>query len=472
MNDPNGLIYADGKYHLFYQYYPDELVWGPMHWGHAISTDLISWTHQPIALKPDEKGMIFSGSIVANKSVDGTDSHWTAFFTHHDRQLFEIDPGEHESQSIATSADNGLTWNKYTGNPVIANPGGKKDFRDPSVFWHEATQSWIMTLSVGHQAWFYGSPDLKNWTHLSSFEFDDRSATKLWECVSLFPITCRQTGCEVWILIQSQTTNGPQGGSGTQYFVGHFDGKTFEINPAFETLRRINGPQWVDCGPDNYAGIIWANAPLPAHQKLFIGWMSNWAYALEVPATDWRGMMTVPRVLEIRPWHNTYQLVWSFPDNFDDLHTKPESFSLNISENAHLPLGGVSASRGRLFLEISDLTDSAIILELHNTDETISVQIDPVTSTLSLDRSGVKAHSFHEAFTRVNAPVPIEIVNGMIELDIILDQYSMEIIFGSGDTVVTMIYFPEEPFDQIRFINSGESPVNVTGKSMAFNLST
>lgn len=240
MNDPNGMVYYEGEYHLFYQYYPEGIVWGPMHWGHAISTDLIHWEHLPIALYPDEHGLIFSGSAVIdwnNTSGFGKDDQpaMVAIYSYHD--LAKEQAGledDFQTQGIAYSIDKGRTWTKYKGNPVLGNPG-IRDFRDPKVIWHEDSQQWVMALAVLDHLMIYGSPNLKEWSLLSEFGKDLGSHDGVWECPDLFPLK-DETGKEHWVLILNMNPGNPNGGSGTQYFIGDFDGKEFKVNEDFMKL--------------------------------------------------------------------------------------------------------------------------------------------------------------------------------------------------------------------------------------------
>ncbi len=237
MNDPNGLVFFEGEYHLFYQYYPDSTVWGPMHWGHAVSTDLVHWQHLPIALYPDSLGYIFSGSAVVdwnNTSGFGKDGKppLIAIFTYHDMEGDKAGRIDFQYQAIAYSNDNGRTWTKYEGNPVVPNPG-LRDFRDPKVIWHEESQSWIMAVAAWDHLELYGSPDLKNWQKLSEFGKEWGTHAGVWECPDLFPAKVEGSDEIRWVLIQNINPGAWQGGSGTQYFVGHFDGKSFRVDPEF-----------------------------------------------------------------------------------------------------------------------------------------------------------------------------------------------------------------------------------------------
>ena len=230
MNDPNGMFYYNGYYHLFYQYYPDSNVWGPMHWGHAISTDLITWTEKPIALYPDEKGYIFSGSAVVDvKNTSGFGSlenpPMVAMFTYHDMKKEKAGETNYQSQGIAYSLNEGLTWTKYEANPVIKTPN-IKDFRDPKMTWDAIHQQWIMVLAAGYKTMFYSSKNLKEWELLSDFGKDIGAHGGVWECPDFFPILVEGTDDYKWVMLLSINPGGPNGGSATQYFVGDFDGKT------------------------------------------------------------------------------------------------------------------------------------------------------------------------------------------------------------------------------------------------------
>ncbi|WP_316934346.1 glycoside hydrolase family 32 protein [Hymenobacter sp. AT01-02] len=288
MNDPNGMVYLNGTYHLFFQHYPEGMTWGPMHWGHATSKDLVSWKEEAIALFPDKLGMIFSGSAVVdeNNTAGFGKNALVAIFTHHNADEEKKKTNKHQYQSLAYSLDEGKTWKKYEGNPVLPNPG-IQDFRDPKVSWNVVAKQWVMTLATKDRITFYGSPNLKSWTKLSEFGEKLGAHGGVWECPDLFPLVLN--GKTHWVLLVSINPGGPNGGSATQYFVGQFDGKTF--TPTTTTQK------WVDWGKDNYAGVTWNNT---GARKLFLGWMSNWEYANEVPTSPWRSAMTTPRDLALR----------------------------------------------------------------------------------------------------------------------------------------------------------------------------
>jgi sucrose-6-phosphate hydrolase SacC (GH32 family) len=269
MNDPNGLVWHKGEYHLFFQHNPQGTQWGHMSWGHAVSKDLLTWEELPVAIAEDDDGAIFSGSAVS----DGDEL--IAIYTRH--------TDTNQSQCIARSMDNGRSFTKYEYNPVLDEK--KKDFRDPKVFKYK--DHWIMCVAQphDHQISFYSSPNLINWKHLSDFG-PAAAQGGVWECPDLFPLSI--DGEEVWVLIVSLSPGGLHG-SGTQYFIGHFDGAAFV--PRYPT----DVPRWLDYGKDNYAGVTFNNEP--NGKRFFIGWMANWDDVKNHPATSWSTQMTIPREL-------------------------------------------------------------------------------------------------------------------------------------------------------------------------------
>ncbi|MGB5647909.1 MAG: glycoside hydrolase family 32 protein, partial [Muriicola sp.] len=246
MNDPNGLLYNQGIYHLFYQYYPDDIVWGPMHWGHATSTDMLHWENKPIALYPDENGLIFSGSAVLD--VDNTSGLGTsenppivAIFTYHDMEKEKAGRIDFQTQGVAYSLDNGESFSMYEGNPVLLNTEFR-DFRDPKVFWDEKTEQWIMTLVAGDHLRLYRSDNLLEWAYMSRFGEKQGAHGGVWECPDLFELQVEGTEERKWVLLISINPGAPNGGSGTQYFIGDFDGISFSSDQKEE--------KWLDWGTD------------------------------------------------------------------------------------------------------------------------------------------------------------------------------------------------------------------------------
>lgn len=292
INDPNGLVYVDGVWHLFYQHNPGDIVWGDIHWGHATSTDLVSWEHHDAAIRPSPVfGVVASGCAVMDHDNtsglgDGTTPPVVALFSH-------FPPNEApQIQSLAWSGDRGATFTEWRANPIIDNPG-IKDFRDPKVIRHEDTGRWLMVLAAGDHVQLYTSTDLLSWDKLQEWGQEHGSHVGIWECPDLFPMTVSGTGETVWVLLVSVNDGAPCGGSGTQVFLGSVTEAGFS--------RRAGTPadqiDWLEHGPDSYAGVTFSDAP--AGRRVLLAWMSNWAYADKVPATHWRGSMTAPRDLRV-----------------------------------------------------------------------------------------------------------------------------------------------------------------------------
>jgi fructan beta-fructosidase len=298
INDPNGLVYVDGEYHLFYQYNPYGDQWGHMSWGHAVGTDLLHWQELPVAIPEDTKYMIFSGSVVVDRNnssgfgVKGQ-APLVAIYTGH------LQPdGGLQNQQLAYSNDRGRSWTKYAGNPVLDL--GLKNFRDPKVFWYEPGQKWVMAavLSDRHQVTLYESRNLKQWTHLSDFG-PAGAASGVWECPDLFPLNVSGASAGKWVLKVDVFEGHVAGGSGGQYFVGDFDGKTFRRDDR-GNASDDSAAQWLDYGADFYAAASWSNLPASDGRLLWIGWMNDHHYAQYTPTSPWRGSMTMVRELALR----------------------------------------------------------------------------------------------------------------------------------------------------------------------------
>ena len=328
VNDPNGMVYNKGVYHLFYQHHPYSSVWGPMHWGHATSRDLINWKHEPIAIYPDSLGTIFSGSAVVDKNnTSGLGKNGqvplVAIFTQHSMEGEKAGRNDYQNQSIAYSNDDGKTWIKYEGNPVLKNPG-ITDFRDPKVMWYEPQKKWIMTLATKDCITFYSSKNLKSWVKESEFGATIGAHGGVWECPDLF--TLDNNGKKVWALIVSINPGGPNKGSATQYFIGDFDGNKF--------VPQTTDVKWIDYGPDNYAGITWSNT---GSRKIFLGWMSKWMYANAVPTETWKNAMTIPRELKLKQVGNNLLIASEPVAELTKIQTKPITIS-NINVNNSIDL--------------------------------------------------------------------------------------------------------------------------------------
>lgn len=282
INDPNGLIRRGDTWHLFFQYDPDSTTHGPMHWGHATSTDLLHWQEHPIALYPDELGTCFSGSAIETPAGETK-----LFFTAHRK----IDGRDFQVQCLAHADPAVMAFTRDPANPVLPNPG-LVAFRDPKVIWHAPTNRWIMLVTVGQSIGFYGSDDLTHWTALSTFgEGEGRHSEGPWECPDLVPLTAPD-GTTRWVLIVGVNPGSYASGSGTQYFVGDFDGTRFvNANPPQTEL-------WLDHGRDYYAAQTFFDTR-PAGGPLAIAWASNWEYARQTPTVAFRGSMSLPRELRL-----------------------------------------------------------------------------------------------------------------------------------------------------------------------------
>jgi fructan beta-fructosidase len=465
MNDPNGLVYVGGEYHLFYQHYPDSTVWGPMHWGHAVSRQLTDWQHLPIALYPDSLGLIFSGSAVvdwANTSGFGRNGRppLVAIFTHHDMAGERSGRNDFQYQSIAYSLDNGRTWVKYAGNPVIGNPTSIRDFRDPKVLWHPESKQWVMALATGDHLRLYGSPNLREWQFLSEFGRELGEHGGVWECPDLFPIRVEGSADTKWVLLQNLNPGGPNGGSGVQYFVGHFDGKKFEVDPTFLPDVRGGKAVWLDHGRDNYAGVTWSDVPAADGRRIFIGWMSNWDYAQVVPTQRWRSALTLPRTLTLHRTASGYRLFSKPVREVDDLFEKKSTYqivyqalsdqTLDLSA-AKPPLMAARISFD-LLIDEGQKTDFSVVLANAQGQE-MRMGYDAAMRQWYTDRSRAGQSGFSPKFAPPRRTVaPRVATERVLHADIYLDRASCEVFADGGASVLTDIFFPDAPYTQLRLV--------------------
>lgn len=459
MNDPNGMVYHQGEYHLFYQYYPDSTVWGPMHWGHAVSTDLIHWTHLPIALYPDSLGYIFSGGAVIdenNTSGFGTPSSppMVAFFTYHNPQIAEAKGIDVESQALAYSLDNGRSWTKYAGNPVIKNPG-IRDFRDPNVIWHEQSQKWILALAASDRLFIYNSPNLKDWEKVSEFGANSGNHDGVWECPDLFPLQIGDK--EKWVLLQNINPGHPHGGSGTQYFIGDFDGKVFKNdNPEDVTL-------WLDYGKDNYAGVTWANAPDKPGQRTFIGWMSNWQYAQQVPTYPWRSAMTLPRLLQLVESEKGYRLASIPIPTVTKIRKEAVAFSKGVHKEDLSLMDNVKNRNGlyEVQIEFEKPKTGELKIEVYNSiGDVLFVGYNADQNEYFVDRLTAGDSEFSTEFAGRHV-APCFYSPETIKMHLFFDVASVELFADDGKTTMTEIFFPNEPYTDITVNASEEDPVTM-----------
>lgn len=408
MNDPNGLVWHNGLFHAFYQHNPADIAWGPMHWGHAVSIDLLHWEHRPIALAPDALGAIFSGSAVVDVAASAGFGAGAivASFTHHQAT------GD-EYQSLAFSTDNGLTWEKYSGNPVLRPPPGAPDFRDPKIFWCAARARWVMLLAVGREIWFYDSADLRSWQPLSTFSADIGAAGAVWETPDMFELPIEGSDKMAWVLTIGIADGAPAGGSGTAYVVGQFDGRTFApTQPA----------SWADWGPDFYAPQSWFGDPLG--RTVWIGWVYNWVHPPPATGSQWRGQMSVPRQLSLvgraegiglRQWPVTEAIKWD----------QAAVIMLSESGGAEVP----SVALDLVLLSPEETRGMVLTLE-RGPGSGARIGYDGKSGTLTLSRQ--VGGGTWEAVGKVSVGLP-----GRLELRVLVDVASVEVFVCRGLHVMT-----------------------------------
>ena len=407
MNDPNGMFYKDGVWHLYYQYNPYGSQWENMTWGHSTSRDLIHWEAQPLAIEADWLGSIFSGSCVTNGD------EVVAMYT---------SAGHHQTQSIAFSKDGGRTFTKYAGNPVLTT-SDVADFRDPRPFWNEDIKAWNLILAAGQEMRIYSSKDLKDWKYESSFGKEYGNHGGVWECPDLFKIDGN------WVLICNINPGGPFGGSATQYFVGQFDGHKFTC----ESMPKVT--KWLDYGKDHYATVSFYNAPENRH--VVLAWMSNWQYANQVPTKQFRSANSIPRDLGLfRCGEETYVSV--------------------VPSKEMLALRGAKVKKPTETCEILVDTKNNTEIVLSNTKgEQVVMKYDAAKQTFSMDRVNSGDVSFSEAFPAVTEAPTFGTIK---QLRIFIDRCSIEAFDAEGKMAMTNLVFPSEPYNNIK-VKGGKATI-------------
>lgn len=608
MNDPNGMFYYEGEYHLFYQYNPFGDKWGHMSWGHAVSPDMVHWTHLPVALYEENDIMIFSGSAV----VDWNNT--SGFGKNGKPPLVAIYTGHYtkkplQNQQIAYSNDRGRTWTKYEGNPVLDI--GEKDFRDPKVMWHEGTKRWIMTVAwpTERKVRFYSSPNLKDWTHLSDFG-PAGSVKGIWECPDLFPLSAKRND-KRWVLIVNVGSGSPAGGSGCQYFVGHFDGKSFTLDPSYpepqkefvpegkvisdfedgygdwekigeafadapargtlanqqavdgfrglglvntyhrgdQTRGKLVSPEfeithkhlsfligggrhpgrtgicllvdgrtvriatgddaerlswkswnvsefhgrkarieifdqetggwghinvdhivladqparpaeeralWADFGPDFYAAVSWSDIPKRDGRRLWLGWMSYWPYANDVPTSPWRSAMSIPRELTLRKTSEGLRMFQEPVKELEKLRTKKfQEKNATIPElNEWLREKQIAGPLWEMEVEFEGQKNDDLALEIFGApNQGTIVRYDPGRAVVSVDRRQSGKTEFHSAFPG-NYEAPVHGIDGKRVLRLFLDTSSVEVFANDGESVISALVLPTETKQAIQVTSS------------------
>ena len=406
MNDPNGMFYKDGVWHLYFQYNPYGSQWENMTWGHSTSRDLIHWEAQPLAIEADWLGAIFSGSCVTN----GNDV--VAFYT---------SAGQHQAQSMAVSKDGGKTFEKFSGNPVLTS--NVPDFRDPKAFWNEDAKIWNLILAAGQEMRIYSSRDLKEWKYESSFGSEYGNHGGVWECPDLFKINNK------WVLLCNINPGGPFGGSATQYFVGNFDGHKFTC----ESMPKVT--KWMDYGKDHYATVSFYNAP--ENRRVVLAWMSNWQYANEVPTKQFRSANSIPRDLGI----------FTFGE---------ETYVSVVPSKEMLAVRGAKAKKPTEACEIVvDMKSSADITLSNAMGEQVVMRYDAQKQTFSMDRMKSGDASFSEAFPVVTtAPT----YGSIRQLRLFIDKCSIEAFDADGKMAMTNLVFPSVPYDNVK-VKGGKATI-------------
>ena len=421
MNDPNGMFYKDGVYHLYYQWNPYGSMWENMTWGHSTSKDLIHWESQPTAIEPDALGSVFSGSCVVDKKNDQV----VAFYT---------SAGTSQLQSMAVSKDNGITFEKYAGNPVLVST--EEDFRDPKAFWNPDIQKWNLILAVGQEMRIYSSDNLKDWTYESSFGRSIEALSQnvdeygchdgVWECPDLMKLPVRGTDKQKWMLICNINPGGPFGGSATQYFIGSFDGHKFTCEHR--------DTRWMDYGKDHYATVTFDNAP--DGRKIALAWMSNWQYANQVPTKQFRSANSVPRDLDL----------------FE--HNGQTYCGVTPSKELDALRGKVVSKLPQTCEIVVDIKGSTEILLSNSQGEQVVMKYDAAQQTFSMDRTRSYA-SFSEAFPiKTVAPTYGDIK----QLRIFIDKCSIEAFDAEGKMAMTNLVFPNEPYNNIK-VTGGKATI-------------
>lgn len=439
MNDPNGMFYKDGVYHLYFQYNPYGSVWGNMHWGHSTSTDLMHWNFEGCAIVPDAWGAIFSGSCVVdhnNTAGFGKDAV-IAFYTSAKASPW----GDVQSQSMAYSLDNGKTFTKYEGNPILTS--SERDFRDPKVFWYAPGKHWVMMLAVGQHMEIYSSANLKEWKKESEFGAMQGAHGGVWECPDLVEIPVEGTREKKWVLICNLNPGGPFGGSAAQYFVGSFDGKKFVNESPTQT-------KWMDWGKDNYATVTWNNAP--DGRCIALGWMSNWQYANNVPTRQYRSANTLARDLTL--YREGQELYLKSTPSVEVKKARGKKVSIpsfRVSEKheiVNLFEDNQGAYEVEILIQNAGASKIAFCL-LNDKGEKVSMYYDLNRKQFVMDRSESGTVDFSKDFPAVTvAPANVD---KELTLRLFVDRSSIEAFGEDGKFVMTNLVFPSQPYVKMCF---------------------
>lgn len=439
MNDPNGMFYKDGVYHLYYQFNPYGSTWGNMHWGHSTSTDLVSWKHEDIALAPDAWGSIFSGSCVVDH--DNTAGFGAGAVIAIYTSAKPTPWGDCQTQSLAYSLDNGYTFTKYAHNPVLTST--ERDFRDPKVFWYAPDKHWVMLLAVGQEMEIHTSADLKEWKKESTFGAKQGAHGGVWECPDLVELLVEGTGRKRWVLICNLNPGGPFGGSAAQYFVGSFDGKTF-VNESPAVTK------WLDWGKDNYATVTWSDAP--QERCIALGWMSNWQYQAILPTKQYRGENTIARDLTLYDQGGELYLKSSPSHEIKKIRKEKVSMhSFNVSDTYEIAeLLKDNSGTYELEMTIKNISAGKVKFCLSNEKgNKVDMYYDMKRKLFVMDRSLSGKVDFSKEFPAVTVAPIAETKE--IQIRLFVDKSSIEAFGEEGKFVMTNLVFPDAPYNRISF---------------------
>lgn len=450
LNDPNGLIFANDQWHLFYQYYPMDNVWGPMHWGHAVSDNLVDWTHCPIALAPDESGNIFSGSGIIDKDncsglfEQASDNNLVVFYT---ASLAREKGDDLQSQSLAYSSDGGIRWTKYAHNPVIANPD-LDCYRDPKVIWIEESKHWILLITHGQSIGFYKSTNLTSWEQVSEFgEKDGLHSEGPWECPDMFPLIA-EDGTSKWVLVVGIGDGCAAPGSGTQYFVGEFDGEKFINDNAPDTIL------YLDNGRDYYATQSWFNAP--DNKRIGISWMSNWRYARDTETKTYRSIMSLPKEYSlVKNSAGQYVVAQKFAEQINDkfnaasLISEDNFTSIEITNPVYRLSGELSLIEGKkIDITLFNEQRAQIAITYKEGELIVSSYRDYLGS------NEVMLNEFPHDY-QFKQPCAAETV----VFELLVDNGTVELLLADGQVSMTQLYYPQELSGDLSLSGQGWSSV-------------
>lgn len=454
MNDPNGMFYKDGEWHLYFQLNPYGSKWQNMTWGHSTSKDLIHWDHQPIAIRPNGLGTIFSGSCAI-------DTNGTAGFGKDAVIALYTSAGTSQMQSLAYSNDEGQTFINFKGNPVITL---ETEARDPNMFWNNYTKEWNLVLAhaLEHEILFFTSPDMKNWTLCSRFGKNEGCQEGVWECPDLFELPVQGTDFKKWILIVNINPGGPFGGSATQYFIGNYDGKTFT---ADKNAEGIIPTKWLDYGKDHYATVSWSDTP--DGRRTVIGWMSNWQYAADVPTFQYRSANTLPREISLFQDENGEIFAACTPSpellSIRDKTTKNihRTSINNTSKTFTLPSANSGACEILLDIDATKSKQVSLTFANKNGEKSI-IEYNPEKHTLLFDRTRSGITDFSSNFPAITV-APTHEKEGKISIRIFIDRSSIEVFGNNGKANMTNLVFPNSPYSSLKISSEG-------GKTIVSNL--